>query len=375
MNEPLPGLGKMTEWTEELPAQIAAALNAARERGWPPEPRESHVPHAPSHAASSSDPIAAVSRRLIMGMGGSGISGKLGALLLDGQLSAPVTFVGDGTLPSWVDATCELLVVSYSGQTWEAVGAWDEGMRRGARLAAITSGGALLGRAESSQRPYFEVPSGYPPRAALGWMLAPAALWLAQSSDPSAQLATGVESISRMRAAGNESLGADPEELGRAMADRPLYLYASSEAVLPLAQRWRSQLAENAKQMAQVGCFPEVTHNEVEAWADPSGTRRSAREATRPLCLILEPSRSRGERERAIDAMLEEVRQAGGEVRRLTPKGGWSTTLSESESWIDRVLALLWLGDLASLACAEARGVDPLLIPALDRVKAAIRAE
>ena len=156
------------------------------------------------------------------------------------------------------------------------------------------------------------------------------------------------------------------------MANRPVYLYASTEAALPLAQRWKSQLAENAKQMAQVGYFPEVTHNEVEAWSDPASAGVPAREGA-PLCVVLELDPAHAERQRAIDAMLDEVRNAGGEVRRLVALPG-EGEIAPERSWIERVLGLLWLGDLASLACAQARGVDPLSIPALDRVKAAVRA-
>jgi len=335
-----------------------------------------------------------------MGMGGSGISGRLGALLLNDRLTEPVCFVGDGALPAWVDENADLLVVSYSGQTWEALGAWEEGARRGARLSAITSGGALLQRARDQERPCFEVPAGYAPRAALGWMLAPTTLWL-EANDPGAadsarapqrsgepasppathgsgalfleDLARAAAFLFELRATrGPEALGADPGELGRAMANRSVYLYASTEAALPLAQRWKSQLAENAKQMAQVGYFPEVTHNEVEAWADPASPGAPASDRA-PICIVLEPTPAQAERQRAIDAMLDEVRSAGGEVRRIVPPSEEGFAAPE-RSWIERVLALLWLGDLASLACAQARGVDPLSIPALDRVKAAVRA-
>lgn len=311
-----------------------------------------------------------------MGMGGSGISGRLAALLLSDRLSEPVSFVGDGVPPAWIDEHTELLVVSYSGQTWEAIGAWEEATRRGAQLSAITSGGDLLQRARAQQRPCFDVPEGYAPRAALGWMLAPAALWVA-ARDPQAallphDLARAATLLSDLRAVrGPESLAADPIELGRAMANRPVYLYASTEAAFPIAQRWKSQLAENAKQMAQIGYFPEVTHNEVEAWSDPMSAGAPPPERA-PLCVVLEPSPAHGERQRAIDAMLEEVRKAGGEVRRLVPPLGEG--IAPDRSWIERVLALVWLGDFASLACAAARGVDPLAIPALDRVKAAVRA-
>lgn len=392
MNGSMPGMAQMAEWTEELPKQIADALAAARDRGWP-----AFSPHTSGSLHTAGRPQA--HHRVIMGMGGSGISGRLAALILNDRLSEPVHFVGDGALPGWIDEKTDLLVVSYSGQTWEALGAWEEGTRRGARLSAITSGGALLQRARAQGRPCFEVPEGYAPRAALGWMLAPAALWLdrndrvvadsahahEQSREPGAPVAPlrpvaafhedlmrAAAFLSELRATrGPEALGVDPVELGRSMANRPVFLYASTEAALPVAQRWKSQLAENAKQMAQVGSFPEVTHNEVEAWSDPARAGAPS-PGESPLCIVLEPDPAHAERQRAIDAMLDEVRKAGGDVRRIVPPVGHGGVLPAA-SWIERVLALLWLGDLASLACAQARGVDPLSIPALDRVKARVR--
>jgi glucose/mannose-6-phosphate isomerase len=167
-----------------------------------------------------------------------------------------------------------VVVSSYSGDTWEAIALLEEAHRRGAHPAVISSGGALTRRAAELGLPRFAVPGGFQPRAALGWLFAPAlAAHVGADADALARWGGAVaETAARLREeigrwkAGESWPNRDPFILARALEGRFAFVAAPSERTAPVALRWKNQLLENAKQAAAAVVFPEAAHNEIMGW-------------------------------------------------------------------------------------------------------------
>lgn len=347
------GRDRMRAWAREFPEQLELALDRAAASGW----------NVPPSVFLRPDP-----RFLLMGMGGSGAAARIAALLMD-QLATPstpaecVVVSSDPDLPRWVDVASNVLFLSYSGRTWEALSAWREARARGVVPAAIASGGPLAEEARESEARLFTVPEGYAPRAALGWMLVATALFLSRSQREELErqlrfAASPLREEISLWESGSCFPGRDPVLLGSNLARRRSFVFAPSEPTAILAQRWRTQLAENAKLMVGASAFPEAAHNEIEAWDDAV----EAAPGAPPLCLVLDPELNETEERRTSrEATLDEIRRAGAEVQ-IVPGRGETVTA--------RILSLLTLADYASLAAADVRGIDPFAVPALDRVKA-----
>ncbi|MDX1612267.1 MAG: SIS domain-containing protein, partial [Candidatus Thermoplasmatota archaeon] len=109
---------------------------------------------------------------LIIGMGGSAIGGTLAGGLLSKASDIPIQVVRDHTIPGYVGEGTLVVATSYSGNTVETLDAVQDAVHRGATLVAITTGGKLGELAEQASAPTVEVPSGFQPRAALGWLFA-----------------------------------------------------------------------------------------------------------------------------------------------------------------------------------------------------------
>jgi len=77
---------------------------------------------------------------VIAGMGGSGIAGKI---FQEFYQSRPVTLVNSYEIPDFVNSRTFFVAISYSGNTEETLSATEEAIRKGAKVAAITSGGKL----------------------------------------------------------------------------------------------------------------------------------------------------------------------------------------------------------------------------------------
>jgi glucose/mannose-6-phosphate isomerase len=111
---------------------------------------------------------------VVLGMGGSGISGDVVLSILDARLAIPMRVVKSyGPLPEWVTRNTLVYAVSYSGDTEETIAALEEAHGRGARAITISSGGRLEEMAGEFGLAHVKIPSGLQPRASLGYLTMP----------------------------------------------------------------------------------------------------------------------------------------------------------------------------------------------------------
>ena len=79
--------------------------------------------------------------------------------------------------------------------------------------------------------------------------------------------------------------------------------------------------------------------------------------------MLLEDADQHPRERRRFELTAEAIESAGAEAIRVEAAG---------ETRVERLLWTVMLGDLVSLELAEARGVDPLPIEAIDDLKAAL---
>src|SRR4030081_393575 len=139
---------------EDLPAQLGEAIGLAG-------------------AVDDLPPAAGLRAIAVVGMGGSGISGELCRSVLAPLATVPVVTIRDYDLPAWVGPDTLVFAVSYSGSTEETLSAFHQAAERGARIVAVTTGGALAREADARGYPAVVVPGGLMPRAALGYVGVP----------------------------------------------------------------------------------------------------------------------------------------------------------------------------------------------------------
>jgi glucose/mannose-6-phosphate isomerase len=297
-------------------------------------------------------------RVFLVGMGGSGISAELARGLLEAETPLALALVRSPGLPRSLDAKSRVVLVSYSGTTWETLRAYDAAGRAGAARIVVTSGGILAERAEDDGVPVLPLPAGVPPRSAvgriLGGLLGLLDPWFPESNE--ARVARVAERV----AADIPSLasGRGPAaRLARRIGARVPMVYAESGFV-GLARRWKTQIEENAKRLAFFDEAPELLHNAIVGW---DGTARA--EASRLALLLLEWSEEPPGIRRGLEYLSRLVARRGAAVVRvpLAPA--------------DRLEALvrgIALGDHLSLALADARHVDPYPVDAITGLKEAL---
>ena len=111
----------MRELIQSFPQQLKASLKSNKIEG----------------PAISNSAISAV---IVCGMGGSGIGGEL---LKPLAKNVDILTHHDYGLPKNVDKKSLVVIVSFSGNTEEAVSSYDEAKKRKAKVIVLTSGGKL----------------------------------------------------------------------------------------------------------------------------------------------------------------------------------------------------------------------------------------
>ena len=297
-------------------------------------------------------------RVVAVGMGGSGIAADLARCVADSESRAVLTVDRSPALPRSVDERSEVLLVSYSGNTWETLVAYDAAGRAGARRTVITSGGALLERALGDGVPTLTVPPGLPPRSAVGHLLG-GVLGLLDPAFPESledrvhQTAGATRDRIRLYA----RAGGPASVLAKKIGARLPFIYAES-AFAPLARRWKTQVEENAKRLAMFDEVPELFHNALVGW---DAVRRT--DARKLAAVLLEWS-DEAPPVRKSFRYLERLLRARGV---LALRAGLPT-----DDRLQALLAGIALGDHVSLFLADLDHVDPYPVDAITRLKTSI---
>jgi glucose/mannose-6-phosphate isomerase len=245
----------MIELIRRLPADIKDAVQNAR-----------HLDLPLFYPDLTKDSIRNV---VISGMGGSGICGDILRDALSEELSIPIIVNKSARLPAFVNENSLLILVSYSGNTREILSQFDAGFNRKIPMVVISSGGTLEGNARANEVPVIKLPDGYPPRAALPHLLFSVYITLEQVGlvgmfDPSQTIKTvkrlGTLLVPEMGVSRNIA-----KQCALKLRGLTPYIYIW-ERYGAVADRWRTQLNENAKIMAVSGVFPEMNHNEIVGW-------------------------------------------------------------------------------------------------------------
>jgi glucose/mannose-6-phosphate isomerase len=303
-------------------------------------------------------PVDATGGVIVAGMGGSAAGGRLALAVLGRRLTRPFVVADGYSLPGWAGPGTLVLCSSYSGTTEETLAAYDEAGARGAPRIVTTTGGPLAERARRDGVPVIPVPAGFQPRAAIGYSLV-SALEAARLAGAGPSLHAEIEAAAAL--AGELAVEWGPDGSGEAKEiaqalHGTVPVIAGAELAGAVAYRWKCQLNENAAVPAFASVLPEADHNEVVGWA-------AAGELGRFSYVSLEDPEAH-ERNVLRAELTAELAAAGADpVLRVDARG---------ETPAERLVSLVLLGDLVSIYAAVLRGADPVEIPAIDSLKAAL---
>jgi glucose/mannose-6-phosphate isomerase len=330
----------MYSLVEKFPEQVEATVRTGRDLG-----------------ISSSGTVHSI---IVTGLGGSAIGGDLARSIAGRDLKIPFVVNRDYALPAFVDASTIVFACSYSGNTEETLSAYRQAAEAKASIFCITSGGKLQSLADTDGNPVLMLPEGLPPRAALGhslFMLLSAMQALGVIPDMTGSIDETLELLVKLRdrySPMNPESSNPAKTIAHSLHGKVVALYGSSAILDATAFRWRSQIEENAKNLAFHHVLPEMNHNELVGWLYPI-------EVLKTIGVVL--LRDKGDHpqvQRRFELTKEIVSGRAGTLHEL-----WS----EGESLLARVMSLIYLGDFVSLYLAYLNNTDPTPVEVIDYLK------
>lgn len=330
---------RIWEYTAGLPEQIGrAATNAAATPGLPKRHEIENV--------------------VVLGMGGSGIAGDVLVAVAAPFMPVPVAVVKSYTVPAFVGPGSLVFAISFSGKTEETIEASADALRHGARVVFVTSGGELAQMARDSGSPLIHVPGEIPqPRAAIGAMSVPPLVVLEEIGlFPGAThwIDLAVAQLQRRRDALVQP-GSEIESIAERIGNSIPVIHSSGAIGNASAQRWKTQINENAKRPAFYSVYSENCHNELAGWEYLNDLTESR--------MVVVNLRHESEHPQIVRRFEIAYDLMGSKVRDvITVKG-----VGEGE--LSQLFDLILTGDFVSLQVAKNDGIDPGPIPVLNEMK------
>ena len=297
--------------------------------------------------------IRRTSKFAICGMGTCAIAGEVVSDYMDNKGMHPVSVIRGLELPRWVDSDTTVLVISYSGDTPEALHNYRSAVRKGAQVICVTSGGELEDLCVKDDNVLMSIPYGFQSRGALGYMIGYiiVALRYCGLLDSFDDFRSALPHVKSYRDGLIENDENEARDIARFIGCRSPVVYGFFN-MRATVLRWKYQFNENSKVLSFCGTFPEFNHNELVGWTSDNLTDRFV-----PIVLMDDNA----------SQMLKYMAE--------TPVGMLSDNGTDvymhhlkGECLLTNTLRGIILGDLTSLYLAHSKNVDPNTIDASEDV-------
>ena len=296
---------------------------------------------------------------LIMGMGGSGVSGDVLSLLSNEVSSKKITVRKSYSIPKKImEVKPFCLFISYSGNTEETLSGLNDAIKNNLDWAVISSGGKLINLAIEHNKEYIKIPDGLQPRAAFGY--------LTQAACKIVDIVEGTNFLKELRDVGNylneilneeedSEIFIEAKKIAKQINKKTCIIYGGTDLTELVASRWKTQINENAKSKAFVGSMPEVHHNEILSWdADVEGSKSNY------VLILLRDNSENSQIAKRFD-LTQKLLGEKVEIFNIEPKSQ-STTLI-------KLMELVLLGDLFSISLANELNMIPEDIEGIENLK------
>lgn len=299
---------------------------------------------------------------IVGGMGGSAIGGELLRDWARDKVPIPIAVCRDYSLPEYANRLTLVIVVSYSGETEEALSLFLDALTRNCMIVCISSGGTLLKFAAKLGIPSLHVPPRLPPRVALPYLFIPCLILLKKIgciAQITSEISEAVDVLTEISATNS------PETPVKVNVAKTLasHIHGTFPIICGFgiyraaSKRLKQQFNENSKILSKWASFPELNHNEIVGWLESNDLTSFS------FIFIRDKDESEVMRNRieVTKALLRKTSQNIFEV--------WS----EGTGRLAKMLSVVLLGDFVSVYLATIRRIDPTPITPITLLKDQLR--
>ena len=294
-----------------------------------------------------------VKKILFVGMGASGISGRIIKTFLDKKSKIPAFILETPSIPAHVDTDTLAIVTSYSGNTWETVAAMNELVEKKIPMVALASGGKVAEIVESKNIPFILLPESKVPRAALGNFLGIllTLLDLMGILDGKKILDSFQKQLDLYLPKFEKDTHYFNDFLDHIEGCEAFHVWGVSGDSAAFAYRVQTQLNENAKVQAVTSSFPELNHNLIVGFTDCKNS---------PLVLFFYTEFLSSQLCKACEQVGDLLKMRGVNLYKPPILG---------DNWEEQLFHIILWSDFASCYLAKARKVDTAATELIDELK------
>lgn len=298
---------------------------------------------------------------IISGMGGSAITGDIMKSLFRNKLNIPIFINRSYDLPKWTNKNTLVISQSYSGNTEETLSAFKHAYQKKCKIIGISSGGKLQDYCKNLCISHIKIPTGYVPRAAIGYMLFLPIMSLKKIGLLKNSIESEIEETLKIVEVFVETNKKDilekdnlSKQIARKIFNTIPQVYGW-KIYSPIAKRWCNQFNENSKVIARYDVVSECNHNDIVGWSqDPEVSKKFS-------CLLfrdkkLEPYHITTR----LDFMRSLFKDVAGNVIDIEVIGKKTLT---------KMIYSMFLGDFVSCYLAVLRGIDPTPVDVIVELK------
>lgn len=214
-----------------------------------------------------------IDKIVILGMGGSAITGLFMKELYKNSIKIPIHVVQNYDIPNWINKKTLIIASSYSGNTEETLISCKKCIDKNAKnIIGFTTGGKLLKLLnENNISDHIKLPIGLQPRAAIGYTFTMMVnlfykINIIEKSEIELidKSINYLEKLNQIYSKSNENNIA--YKFSKIIYKKNPIIYTEDGLFNVIAYRFKSQLAENSKILSFNHFIPEMNHNEIEAF-------------------------------------------------------------------------------------------------------------
>ncbi|MCM8782983.1 MAG: bifunctional phosphoglucose/phosphomannose isomerase [Candidatus Omnitrophica bacterium] len=298
---------------------------------------------------------------VFLGMGGSAIGGEFIKSYLYNEIDVPILVLREYDLAQFIDKYSLVFVLSYSGDTEETLSAYDQAKRRDSTIIAISSGGRLKDICLNDGTTFIPIPSGFPPRAALGYLgILPLGILerLGMIKKREYEYEEMFSVLEELKKRSLHPMIAKSQNIAKYIAYKiyqklPL-IYTASLNFEVVAMRFRAQINENAKSLALSNLFPEMNHNEIQGFINLKNVFKHL------VAIFLKDNQLHPRVKKRIEITEQILRDKGVPVFEIFSLGRYLLT---------RIFSLIYIGDFISFYLALLYKTDPTPVETISYLK------
>ena len=299
---------------------------------------------------------------LCLGMGGSGAAGNFLKTLFDAEGNIPIIAWRNYEIPQWWNKNWLVIATSYSGNTEETLDGVSQIIENNGTIITISSGGMMAGLSEMNENAHhIFVPGGRSPRAAFGYLFGTqiALVWKLyllerpnknKLEEMLSRLADEIDNSDFVKNQNSPTL-----ELANELLKTPIAIISSAEMGIA-AERFATQINENAGRFARFSILPEMNHNEIVAWGLKGDIKDPLTSSQATIILDSPQIHPRNE-----------VRMKWF-THYVNSQSAWKVR-AEGESLLECLLHICILMDWTSCALSLLHEKDPSSIPSINSLK------